>query len=242
MRIIHLAETTSTNDFLLDYEPQEDITIAWTGFQTDGRGQSGAWLSDAGKNLLFSILLTPACLTAGEGFILSQANAVALRDTLREYMADVWIKWPNDIYANGRKIAGTLIENQLSGKMVSRSVIGTGININQEIFPEGLAAPATSIASETGATTAPEEVLNRFAGHFANYYGHIREGRYDDIRNQYHQSLYLRGQEHTFTDKEGNFTGVILGVESDGRLIVSDGSGSERRYAFKEIKLLHGHS
>lgn len=240
MKTIHIAETTSTNDFLRDYSPQEDITIAWTDFQTHGRGQSGAWISEAGKNLLFSVLLTPDRMPASEGFILSQANAVALRDTLQEYVGEVWIKWPNDIYTDNRKIAGTLIENQLCGKTVSRSVIGTGININQSVFPDGLAAPATSIVSETGATVPPEEVLNRFAGHFVRYYTDIQEGRYYGIRDTYRQSLYLRGQEHLYADKDGIFTGVIIDVEPDGRLVVMDDKGIERRYAFKEIKLIHG--
>ena len=76
--IIQTGTTTSTNDFLRDYIPKDDITIAWAQFQTNGRGQSGAWISEPGQNLLFSILLIPSDLAASDGFILSQAHAMVM--------------------------------------------------------------------------------------------------------------------------------------------------------------------
>ncbi|MBO6060473.1 MAG: biotin--[Bacteroidaceae bacterium] len=235
--IIEAGTITSTNDFLRDYAPEEDITIAWTQFQTNGRGQCGAWISDPGLNLLFSILLVPSDLAVSDGFILSQANALALRDTLREYIDDVHIKWPNDIYTNDRKIAGTLIENQLQGKYIRRSVIGTGINVNQKQFPDGLAAPATSIALETGKSIPPVEILHRFVQYFQSYCQYVRSGQYDHIRNLYCRFLYLLGQEHVFTDRNGNFAGTVQGVEPNGHLIIQDTYGKERRYAFKEVRI-----
>ena len=236
--IIQAGTVSSTNDFLQDYEPTEDITIAWAQFQTKGRGQSGVWISEPGQNLLFSILLIPSNLVANDGFILSQANALALKDTLNEYIDDVSIKWPNDIYVHNRKIAGTLIENQLQGKYIRRSVIGTGINVNQKHFPDGLAAPATSVAKETGKSVVPEEILHRFARHFQAYHRYIQDGQYDYIRKLYCQFLYLLGQQHVFADKEGQFTGIIQGVEPNGRLIIQDTYGKERHYAFKEVKMV----
>lgn len=236
--IIQAGTITSTNDFLRDYVPKEDITIVWTQFQTNGRGQSGAWISEPGQNLLFSILLIPSELVASDGFILSQVNALALRDTLKEYIDDVHIKWPNDIYTNAYKIAGTLIENQLQGKYIRRSVIGTGINVNQKQFPDGLAAPATSIALETGKTIQPEEILHRFAQHFQTYYRYIQDVQYDYIRKLYSQFIYLLGQQQMFADKDGQFTGSIQGVEPNGHLVILDICGKERHYAFKEVKMV----
>ena len=236
--IIQTGTITSTNDYLRDYVPADDITIVWAQYQTNGRGQSGTWISEPGLNLLFSLLLVPTNLAVSDGFILSQANALALRDTLLGYIDDVSIKWPNDIYAHHRKIAGTLIENQLQGKFIRRSVIGTGININQTHFPDGLAAPATSIALETGIFIPPEEVLNHFEQNFKTYSQDIQSGRYDRIRNLYHRFLYLRGQRHWFADIEGRFTGIIQGVEPNGRLIIRDIHGKERHYAFKDVKMV----
>ena len=236
--IIQAGTTTSTNDFLRDYIPKDDITIAWAQFQTNGRGQSGAWVSEPGQNLLFSILLIPSDLAASDGFILSQANALALRDALKEYIDDVHIKWPNDIYTRNRKIAGTLIENQLQGKYIRRSVIGTGINVNQKHFPEGLAAPVTSIVLETGKTVPPEEILHRFAQQFQTYYQYIQDGLYDYIRKLYCQFIYLLGQQQVFADKDGQFTGTIQGVEPNGHLVILDIYGKERHYAFKEVKMV----
>ena len=133
MKIINLSQTTSTNDYIKSFEQTQEIIVVTTQYQTKGRGQSGAWVSDQGQNLLFSVKIMPRDIPANQGFILSQANALALRDTITKYLTEVSIKWPNDIYVKGRKISGTLIENTLSGKNIYQCVIGTGININQII-------------------------------------------------------------------------------------------------------------
>lgn len=235
----HLDDTSSTNDFLRSYIPSTDITVVSADFQTKGRGQMGnTWVSNAGENALFSVLVCPRDLKATDGFILSQAMALSIKEELEQYVGDVCIKWPNDIYVNGKKICGTLIENSLMGKNVGRSVIGSGINVNQTDFPDGLAAPPTSLHLCTGNEMPPSEIIHAVTLRFASYYKEVQAGMLDKIRERYHCSLYLKGQKCYFHDEEGMFMGAISHVEPDGHIIIKDDEGKERRYAFKQVKLV----
>lgn len=239
IKVIELEEVSSTNDFLKQYDADADIVVATTQFQTAGRGQMGnTWISDVGKNLLFSFLVTPPSLKANEGFVLSMAKALSLKESLEFWLSDVRIKWPNDIYCNNRKICGTLIENALSGKFVGRSVIGTGVNINQDFFPDGLAAPATSIRLMIGESVNTNDVLEKIIERFSYYYSMIQKREYEQIRTLYHNSLYLLGESHQFCDADGIFTATIHHVEPDGHIVMLDTEGHERRYAFKQVKLI----
>lgn len=250
-RIIALQETTSTNDYLKTQpcSGSHEILVATAQFQTAGRGQSGAWISQRGLNLVFSLRVQPQALRASEGFILSQANALALRETVASVLPTgipVMIKWPNDIYVCDMKIAGTLIENALTGKDIQHSVIGTGLNVNQTDFPDGLAAPATSLRLLLSAHTGTEHgeldcdsLLHTFVQRFSHYYAQVLSRQWDDIRRSYHESLYLSGQRATFRDAFGTYSGCIRRVLPDGHLVIEDEEGKERIYGFKEVKLMH---
>ena len=135
---IRLKEISSTSLYmsqLCDRQKQADFTCVCSDYQTAGRGQRGnGWESEAGKNLLFSFVLYPDSLEASRQFVLSQITALALQETLAQYADDITVKWPNDIYWKDRKLCGTLIENDLTGLYVSRSISGTGVNLNQERF------------------------------------------------------------------------------------------------------------
>ena len=234
----HLEEVSSTNDFLRDYAPTAGITVLSASYQTKGRGQMGnTWISDAGENALFSILVCPSALKAADGFVLSQAMALSIKEVLDAYLEGISIKWPNDIYCGNEKICGTLIENVLMGKFVGRSVIGSGINVNQTEFPDGLAAPATSLRIYIKRIVPPADIIRLVAEHFARYYEEVQAGSYDHIREEYHRHLYLRGETHCFQDETGTFTGIISHVEPDGHIIIVDEDGLSRRYAFKQVKL-----
>lgn len=235
----HLDETSSTNDFLRNYTPSADISIVSASFQTKGRGQMGnTWISNDGQNALFSVLVCPKGLKASDGFVLSQAMALSVKETLEECVDDVWVKWPNDIYCHGKKICGTLIENTLMGKFIGRSVIGNGINVNQTDFPDGLAAPPTSMCIQSGKECSTHEVIRHVVERFALYYREIMDGSYERIRTLYHENMYLRGKKSLFRDNEGIFTGIISHVETDGHLVIIDEQSQSRRYAFKQVQFI----
>ena len=134
---IHLTQTHSTNLYLrqiLESNPLvEEGLVIYADFQDAGRGQQGnSWESEAKKNILCSLLLYPRRINAQDQFIISEIVSLGIADTLNSIQDGFAIKWPNDIYYGDKKVAGILIENDLSGKVIYDSIIGFGINVNQE--------------------------------------------------------------------------------------------------------------
>ena len=152
--IIHLKETISTNTFLQQLvleQTVEEETVVITHNQTGGRGQRGnSWESEPGKNLTFSIILYPH-LPGEKSFLISQMVSQSIKQVLDTYISDVIIKYPNDIYYQNKKIAGILIENSMTDGFLSQSIIGIGLNVNQEIFRSDAPNPV-SLKQITGLT------------------------------------------------------------------------------------------
>ncbi len=114
--------------------------------QTAGRGQRGnTWTSNAGENLMFSIVLKSPVLKAEDHFALNEIAALSVADFLSTYGIKAEIKWPNDIYVGEKKICGILIENSFRGKTISSSIIGIGLNINQRNFNVNLPNPTSMV-------------------------------------------------------------------------------------------------
>ncbi len=235
---IFIEQTTSTNTFLAQLcsrsRPAE-LASVYTSCQTAGRGQRGnSWESEPGKNLLFSFVAYPTFLEAGRQFLLSQVAALGVAETLSVYTEGIRIKWPNDIYWKDRKLCGTLIENDLDGTCVSRSIIGTGINLNQLHFADN-APNAVSLAQITGERYEPTDILRRVMQRTAWYYGQLKEGKDEYIRQRYKAALYRRDGFHAYRDGEGRFLARIRDIRPSGRLVLEDASGTLREYMFKEV-------
>ena len=133
-----VKQLSSTNDYLAqlckDNKAKEFYTVL-ADSQTKGKGQRGNhWESEAGKNLTFSIVLYPTALEVKKHFCLSMLAALSCIEALGAYTDGFSIKWPNDIYWKDKKIGGILIENELEGGYIVQSIIGIGLNINQEVF------------------------------------------------------------------------------------------------------------
>ena len=233
-KIIRLAETDSTNNYLREQcakarLPEGSLVIA--DFQTAGKGQVGnSWESEAGKNLMFSILLYPDSLPANRQFLISQIASLSVKETLEGYTDSVKVKWPNDIYWKDRKICGMLIENDLSGQHLYCSVIGIGLNINQEIFRSDAPNPV-SLTQITGKAYDREEVLARFL----RIYFLLLQEKEEEIRTAYMAALYHGDGYYSYIDENGPFEACIHAIEPTGHLILQLHDGDRRRYAFKEV-------
>ena len=163
--LIVLDETDSTNRYIsqLCNELQEsvaELTTVTAEFQTAGKGQRGnTWEAERGKNLLFSFVLYPTFLEARRQFILSQIVSLSIKEELDRWSDEITIKWPNDIYWRDKKICGILIENDLSGHFIGRSISGIGININQNEFHSDAPNPV-SLKQITGQEHDRYEILS----------------------------------------------------------------------------------
>ena len=135
--IIRLQTVDSTNRYLHDCPPvgEEEMTVAVADYQTAGRGQgTNTWESEAGANLLFSLMVHPCWMPVGRQFLLSMAGALALKETLDAYIDFVTLKWPNDVYWRDSKLSGTLIETTVNSRGIGRCIFGIGLNVNQREF------------------------------------------------------------------------------------------------------------
>jgi BirA family biotin operon repressor/biotin-[acetyl-CoA-carboxylase] ligase len=223
----YLPETDSTQNQLLARMAEGTLPEGWlihTDFQTAGRGQTeSTWHSERGQNLLFSFVLYPRFLKADQLWRLNQMISVTLIAVLETYIdfEQLKIKWPNDILLRERKIAGILIQNQLSGEKIEHSVIGIGININQKVFEQTIENifPPTSLSLETGTDFELSAILNRFCERANFFYEHLQHSSESYLENLYLESLYKYRQTGTFQVKGQTVSGMIEAILPDGRLV-----------------------
>lgn len=239
--LIRVEETNSTNNYLqalCDERKVEEFTTVVADFQTSGRGQRGnSWESEPGENLLFSFVVFPEFLEARRQFLLSQIVSLAIKEELDNYVADISIKWPNDIYWREKKICGMLIENDLMGRYISQSIAGIGININQEAFYSPVPNPV-SLRQITGKEYDIFEILGNVMARVQSYYKLLREDDTAIIATRYEKSLFRKEGMHQYRDANGEFLARILSVEPEGRLILEDEMQRKRGYMFKEVEYL----
>lgn len=238
---IYMQKAASTNASLAEMcrlHKLPNLTSIYTSFQTDGRGQRGnKWESEDGANLLFSVVIYPNNLHARQFFIILQITALAIYDVMSEYAADISIKWPNDIYWKDKKLCGTLIENDLNGVMIEKSISGSGINLNQTVFVSDAPNPV-SLKQITGNDYDAVPILHKILDSMKTYLDILEQGNTNFIRNKYMEALYRKEGFYNFKDKDGIFSARIKDIECDGKFILEDKEGNTKEYLFKEVEYI----
>jgi|SRR5512133_1521820 BirA family biotin operon repressor/biotin-[acetyl-CoA-carboxylase] ligase len=236
--LIHLESVDSTNIYagrmLLEKDVDEG-TVILADYQEKGKGQGiSQWVSSAGSNLLFSMILKPTFLPVEKQFYLSMCISNALAAFTSEKTGQAHIKWPNDILVKGRKIAGILIENTVMGENIKTSVIGIGFNVNQTSFPADIPAPV-SLKLLTGSDYVIADQLTIVLDFITAEVNKLYTGRLDIIRTAYLNNLAMLNQWSQYTDSSGTFEGRITDIADSGELLVMNRSGKIMKYGFKEI-------
>jgi BirA family biotin operon repressor/biotin-[acetyl-CoA-carboxylase] ligase len=239
--IIELEAVDSTNTYakeLLAKEKPVEGTVVFAHEQHSGRGQMGnTWKTEAGKNLTVSFILYPDFLDADKQFYLNMAISLAVKDFCESVLPDeIKIKWPNDIYWHDKKLGGILIENSISGNRISSSVIGIGINVNQEEFDEALPNPV-SLLQISNFEFKLANLIEGLSVFIEKYYLQLRQLHFNFLDKGYTVALYRYQQTHEFKKGQQVLRGEINGVAKDGKLIFHSG-GKEMRFAFKEIEFV----
>ena len=232
--IVHIEETDSTNRWMKENGEGDLVVVA--DYQTAGKGcGSNSWEAERGKNLLFSVLIHPKSMQAKSQFIITQVVSVALCKTLEGETKGgntaISIKWPNDIYVGDKKICGVLIENRLQGRMIKDSIIGIGLNVNQEVFVSDAPNPV-SIKQLTGKDTDREELLAAFLRQLNE------TAKSTTIITDYKARLYRRQGKHRFMTNNTVFEASIVDVIDDGRLMLEDEKGVAHLFRFKEVSFI----
>lgn len=241
---IKVDEIGSTNNYLIelcDKSSVEPFTTVWCDFQTHGKGQRGnSWESEDGKNLTFSTVVFPKGILAAHQFVISMITALTIKDVLDGYADDIKIKWPNDIYWKDKKICGILIENDLAGMYVGRSVLGIGININQREFLSDAPNPV-SLYQITGREESREKVLSNITQLLKDRFECLasdKESYEQYVYDDFLRSLYRSRGFFSFEDENGVFIAKIKTVMSDGHLVLERENGDSKAYAFKEVQYI----
>ena len=236
--IISLLNLPSTNTYaanLLKSEVVPEGTIIRTEFQSDGRGQKGnTWESEAGKNLIISIILHPENVAPSDQFLISMMISLGIYDFLKEEFPGCRIKWPNDIYVNDDKIAGILIENSIIGETIESCIAGIGININQEKFSPDIPNPV-SLRTITGKETDTGTSLEKLLDCLDKRYKQLLYGEREPIRDEYVSMLYRAGEWSAFRSDGIIFKGRIQGITDSGSLKIEKEDSSVSEFLFKEV-------
>ena len=242
MTIIRIKSTDSTNLLLKELAREQDLkhgTVLITESQTAGRGLTGnSWESEPKKNITCSLLLHPTFLAIKQNFILSKVISLGMKDLLDNYVQSVSIKWPNDMYIESRKIAGILIENEFQGGRFLQSIVGVGLNVNQEVFLSNAPNPI-SLKQILKKDLDLDVVLEVMIQRIMHWYEILQKGDLDLITKTYDNSLYQKCGFHFYKDKSGQFSAQIESVGEDGLLCLKTDTGEKRCYAFKEVSYLN---
>ena len=220
--ILHdnLSSTNMLMHEMLKQQKVQEGLVVLADYQEAGKGQgSNSWHSRKGENLLMSLLLFPAFLSASRQFHLSRLVSVAICEVLESLGVHPMIKWPNDILSSRGKIAGILLEHGISGQSISFTIAGIGLNLNQSEFPE-FPQPVSSLVLETGRKILPEHFAKILVDRIRTGYQQLKDGGDAELEKQYLDRLFRRGEVSGFEAGGANFTGIIRGVNEFGELLV----------------------
>lgn len=242
MYLVKLNAINSTNSYLKNLSKDLNIsnwTVVTAEYQTVGRGQMQTkWESEKGKNLICSILIRLKDLKAQDQFYLNCAISLGIFNVLTDYyLKQLRIKWPNDIMSDNKKLGGILIENSLTNNIIYQTVIGIGINVNQEIFIN--LPKATSMKQILKRDFDRDILLNQIIVSLEEQITLLERKDFATLHQDYEAVLYKKNIPNLFEQKDKKkFIGKILRISKRGNLIVEKENQSIQEYGFKEIKLL----
>ena len=222
MHRIDFDTIDSTNTYLKDhYGELQDMTFVSALLQTGGRGRNNRkWFSDKGDSLMFSLLLKEQEILK-EYKALSVLSAYSVVKVLKKLgISDLMIKWPNDVYAQNKKICGILLEG-VSREKLECLIVGTGLNVNQQAFEGEYLHEPTSVYLQTGRKTDLEELKNEVYAMFAGNLELLRQGH--DFHPEIAEHDYLRGRKVLAEIRGSREEVTVRGINEDYSLGVCYG-------------------
>ncbi len=242
MKLIKLDAIDSTNDFLKALSSQdqlENFTVVTAENQTKGKGQMGGkWESEAGKNLIMSVLVKDFLFDNEQVFNLSIVVSLAVTEVLKSLnIPDICIKWPNDILSYNKKLVGILIENTIKSDGRIVSVVGIGMNVNQTDYAD--LPNASSLAVISGKSFDKEKLAILIVEKIREKI-QLWQTSAQDLWIDYFNSLFKKGVPMPFKNlNDRNFMGIIQGVSPIGKLQVLLEDDSVVEFDIKEVKMLY---
>ncbi|MEQ8324144.1 MAG: biotin--[acetyl-CoA-carboxylase] ligase [Vicingaceae bacterium] len=241
-RLLYLESVTSTNEFMsliVEKNAAENGLIVVTDKQTAGNGIHGSkWESEDYKNLTFSLLTGFNNLDVSEQFYISKCISIAAYkfiDQLAERPI-ARLKWPNDIYINGKKVAGILLKNTLLKNSIRQCCIGVGLNVNQQNF---LISGATSLKNELKFSFDLPVLLQKIVQSIDMELRKLVKKEFAIIDKLYFERLIGCDRHLLYRDLDNRIIeAIIVAVPLNGHLILQLKNGERREYDLKEISLI----
>ena len=211
--------------------------VVWAKNQTDGRGQGGKkWLSQANKNLTFSIFLSFSSLSFSSHFSLNLITSLSVKEVLVCHgINELSIKWPNDILSANKKISGILIENLYKGEKLIGSIIGIGINVNQVDFPKDLGAISMKIVSKS--TYSLKKILNSFLKILSKNLFLYRN--FNLLKKDFNKSLFKKNQLIKYEINGETKKGRIMGLIDQERFQILNLNGIKETPKVTDVKIIY---
>jgi len=235
LKIYNILDSTNkeAHRLLAEGRVENGLTLL-ARHQTDGRGQLGrTWISEPDTHLAMTIIHQPARMSPSElptlGMKVSLAIVKALKDL--DPQINPLIKWPNDIYVDGKKLSGILIENSLSGSSVQHSIIGIGMNINESSFPPEI-PNATSLLLITSQVC---NILN-VAELVRKQVLSILQSSPPNWKEIYDEYIFGKEKRNLFESNQDRFYACVEGVSLEGALILRIDTVEVRTYLSHQVK------
>lgn len=222
----HFKEIGSTNDAAKELLQSEDLILAYADFQTKGRGRNeNKWFGNHGENIYCSFGIRHKREISINQVIIFQAigaliTAKALRETT-DNKATFKIKYPNDVMAlmtdgNFGKISGVLAEHSFQGSTCTESIVGIGVNINQEQFSGITMNTPTSLKLLLNQEFETKPIIDLMSEHFIQLYNLD----YDQLLNVWRNELNFADKAVKVKNRDADY--IIIGLQEDGTVQVKN--------------------
>lgn len=240
-QVICYHETDSTNIRAKEAgeKGESNGTLFVAERQEAGKGRRGRkWESPAGVSIYMTILLYPE-MPPVKAPRLTPLMAIAVAKGIRRVTGlKCLIKWPNDVIVGGKKICGILTEMSAEIGFINYLVIGVGINVNQDTFPEEIQERATSIKLESGCHVRRSELIAAVMEEFeACYEIFLKTGDLSGVREQYNLLLVNRNRQVRVLEPGNEYEAHALGINNLGELIVRTKDGREQAIYAGEVSV-----
>lgn len=240
-KIIYHKQIDSTNTELsrMALRGASHGTVVLADAQTAGKGRRGRrWESPVGENIYMSLLLRPE-MQPEKAPMLTLVMAYCVAKVLKKQgFEKVQIKWPNDLVLSGKKVCGILTEMSLDGNQIQHVIVGVGINVNNQAFPEEIKGMATSLRMERGRFIDRKEIVENILVEFWKEYERFVEvGNLSQIWEIYNDMLVNCGKEVCVLEPESAYEAVALGINQEGQLRVRLENGEEKEIFAGEVSV-----
>ncbi|KGG80612.1 biotin--acetyl-CoA-carboxylase ligase [Caloranaerobacter azorensis H53214] len=232
-KIIHFDSIDSTNIKAkqLAAEGAKEGTVVIAEEQTMGRGRLGrGWVSPKGKGIWMSIILRPN-IDPIDASKVTQIGAAAVWSALSKVGVDAYVKWPNDIVLNCKKVCGILTEMSAELNRINYLVIGIGVNVNINLqeFPNEINNIATSIKAEVGHDVDRKFITAEILNNFERFYNELI--KYGSIKTSIEicrKTSILLGREIKIITNQGERKVKAIDITDQGELLIEENGKIEK--------------